>query len=301
MACSIWQLARDMEIALFNHRGLGNGWLLPAGPLREPRSRLDRVDAIAFNGTRRDRCRSAALSHADRHRQRVRVARPSCKSVVVSCRRAARAGWRLPPRPGSEHPSDSSRCCARRVSSSISPGRSLRLPDQSFGGLQRRLHAADREGRRKMRRQCVAGVRLAAVGVPLVTIDPALVDAVENISVEEEPWTLACLTCWSVRVQGSARYDRRTPGADLARRRARLPDPRWHPGDARGRGAQARRQRKLPRRRDSSPSSRRGWLRRACRASRWRTSAAGRWWCAWPSARGRAAPAAASWPPTATK
>ena len=44
------QLARDMEIAVLNYRGLGNGWVLPAGPLREPCSRLDRVDAIALNG-----------------------------------------------------------------------------------------------------------------------------------------------------------------------------------------------------------------------------------------------------------
>jgi tetraacyldisaccharide 4'-kinase len=45
-----WALARDMEIALLHYRGLGNGWLLPAGPLREPRARLDRVDAIVCNG-----------------------------------------------------------------------------------------------------------------------------------------------------------------------------------------------------------------------------------------------------------
>jgi tetraacyldisaccharide 4'-kinase len=45
-----WQLARDIEIALLNSRGLGNGWLLPAGPLREPRARLDRVDAVVCNG-----------------------------------------------------------------------------------------------------------------------------------------------------------------------------------------------------------------------------------------------------------
>ena len=44
------QMARDMEIALLSERGLGNGWLLPAGPLREPRARLDRVDAIVVNG-----------------------------------------------------------------------------------------------------------------------------------------------------------------------------------------------------------------------------------------------------------
>ena len=29
-------LARDIEIAVFDDRGVGNGWLLPAGPLREP-------------------------------------------------------------------------------------------------------------------------------------------------------------------------------------------------------------------------------------------------------------------------
>jgi tetraacyldisaccharide 4'-kinase len=45
-----WSLARDMEIALLHYRGLGNGWLLPAGPLREPRGRLDEVDAIVCNG-----------------------------------------------------------------------------------------------------------------------------------------------------------------------------------------------------------------------------------------------------------
>lgn len=31
-----YALARDIEIAAFDDRGIGNGWLLPAGPLREP-------------------------------------------------------------------------------------------------------------------------------------------------------------------------------------------------------------------------------------------------------------------------
>jgi len=29
-------LARDLEVCVFNSDGVGNGWLLPAGPLREP-------------------------------------------------------------------------------------------------------------------------------------------------------------------------------------------------------------------------------------------------------------------------
>ena len=42
-------LARDFEIAVVGTRGLGNGLVLPAGPLREPPSRLDTVDAIVLN------------------------------------------------------------------------------------------------------------------------------------------------------------------------------------------------------------------------------------------------------------
>ncbi len=42
-----YRLARTVEIAVIDAaRGLGNGLLLPAGPLREPGARLDRVDAV---------------------------------------------------------------------------------------------------------------------------------------------------------------------------------------------------------------------------------------------------------------
>jgi tetraacyldisaccharide 4'-kinase len=44
-------LARDVEIAVVDgSRGVGNGRLLPAGPLREPASRLAAVDAVVVNG-----------------------------------------------------------------------------------------------------------------------------------------------------------------------------------------------------------------------------------------------------------
>jgi tetraacyldisaccharide 4'-kinase len=43
-------LARDVEIGVFDDRGVGNGWLLPAGPLREPWPRA--LDLTLHTGQR---------------------------------------------------------------------------------------------------------------------------------------------------------------------------------------------------------------------------------------------------------
>lgn len=60
-----YALQRDIEIAAFDDRGIGNGWLLPAGPLREPwperkRQGLDLVlhtgQQAAFDGFISTRC-----------------------------------------------------------------------------------------------------------------------------------------------------------------------------------------------------------------------------------------------------
>src|SRR6185437_10096602 len=41
------RLARDIDLLLMNaERGMGNGWLLPAGPMREPLSAARRADAV---------------------------------------------------------------------------------------------------------------------------------------------------------------------------------------------------------------------------------------------------------------
>ncbi len=47
-----YALQRDIEIAVFDDRGVGNGWLLPAGPLREPwpARQRDGVDLVLHTG-----------------------------------------------------------------------------------------------------------------------------------------------------------------------------------------------------------------------------------------------------------
>ncbi|WP_417514015.1 tetraacyldisaccharide 4'-kinase [Marinobacter sp.] len=47
-----YRLPRDIELAVFDGaRGIGNGALIPVGPLREPVSRLNSVDFVVVNGT----------------------------------------------------------------------------------------------------------------------------------------------------------------------------------------------------------------------------------------------------------
>ncbi|PXX90836.1 tetraacyldisaccharide 4'-kinase [Marinobacter vulgaris] len=50
-----YRLPRDIELAVFDAaRGLGNGALIPVGPLREPQERLNSVDYVITNGGRLD-------------------------------------------------------------------------------------------------------------------------------------------------------------------------------------------------------------------------------------------------------
>jgi tetraacyldisaccharide 4'-kinase len=50
-----YALQRDLEIIMIDsRRGLGNGFMLPAGPLREPPSRLKQADFVVVNGPSQD-------------------------------------------------------------------------------------------------------------------------------------------------------------------------------------------------------------------------------------------------------
>ncbi|HEX7217889.1 MAG TPA: tetraacyldisaccharide 4'-kinase [Burkholderiales bacterium] len=63
-----YAMRRDVEIAVLDPRGLGNGFLLPAGPLREPRWRLRTVDAVVAQGGAAQRDFAMALAGEEVHR-----------------------------------------------------------------------------------------------------------------------------------------------------------------------------------------------------------------------------------------
>jgi tetraacyldisaccharide 4'-kinase len=71
-----YALARDFEIAVVDAlRGSGNGLLLPAGPLREPVTRLDEVDAIVERHAGPDGAGAAAQGGRSARGARSKVAR----------------------------------------------------------------------------------------------------------------------------------------------------------------------------------------------------------------------------------
>ena len=234
-----------MEIAVLNHRGLGNGWLLPAGPLREPRSRLDHVDAIVLNG---DVPEVAAA--APRYRMQTRLASayalhaPNLRIELSSLAAEQRAhGWRLIAAAGIGAP--------ERFFAMLRAGAGIdALPLADYFNYAENPflnRAADRILiTEKDAVKCRANSSLASDGlwvVPLQVIDDALVDCVVLLKAvaAEEPDGLRLLDLLVCPVcKGLLEYRPRTPGADLRSAGAGLSDSRRHPGDARGRCAQAR-------------------------------------------------------------
>lgn len=78
-----YRLARDIEIAVMDGtRGLGNGFLLPAGPLREPPERLASVDFMVSNGA----ARAGAFPMTLLGEQAVNLAAPTLTRPLASFR-----------------------------------------------------------------------------------------------------------------------------------------------------------------------------------------------------------------------
>ncbi len=63
-----YALRRDIEIAVVDARAFGNGFMLPAGPLREPKTRLWSVDAVVAHGTDRVKGYGMTLEGEEVHR-----------------------------------------------------------------------------------------------------------------------------------------------------------------------------------------------------------------------------------------
>jgi tetraacyldisaccharide 4'-kinase len=77
-----YRLRRDLEIAVVDGRGVGNGFLLPAGPLREPIWRLRTVDAVVANGAGRKEDFTMLLVGDELHRMTDARERRSLKSFA---------------------------------------------------------------------------------------------------------------------------------------------------------------------------------------------------------------------------
>lgn len=74
-----YALDRDIEIAVVDgDRGLGNGLCLPAGPLREPASRLGEVDLVVVNGESK-----SVVSLAEARMEKMRLVPTALVNVVT--------------------------------------------------------------------------------------------------------------------------------------------------------------------------------------------------------------------------
>ncbi len=113
-----YALGRTVEIQLSDARGHGNGWLLPAGPLREPASR--RSDFYVVNGFVPDALRSSGMTLAGDQAERIsdRSQRMPLSAIGKEARVVAAAGIGNP-----------GRFFDMLRANGVTPAREIALPD----------------------------------------------------------------------------------------------------------------------------------------------------------------------------
>jgi tetraacyldisaccharide 4'-kinase len=78
------RLHRDVDVVVIDGiHGLGNGWCLPAGPLREPASALRRADFVVYNGV----CGKPVEGHGDSTTYRMSMAADQLQDLGEPSRR----------------------------------------------------------------------------------------------------------------------------------------------------------------------------------------------------------------------
>ena len=143
-----WALARDLTVVVFDERGSGNGWLLPAGLLREPwPARAWGEGELLLLRTARPDAELAPLQPA-RPGSAIHMARRELASHAVAAdgrqqplsQLAQQAAWRRWPASRMQR---FSRCCARAA---WSCGRRSPADHADGAALLAALQAAQRQG-----------------------------------------------------------------------------------------------------------------------------------------------------------
>ena len=246
MGCSIYALARDCEMVVIDgDRRFGNGWLLPAGPLRE--TGRGWPAATPSWSTAGARC-STARSHAARGQERDGALRGGGARPLRDVRRHRRvhavAGIGNPERFFNMLRATASRSCRIRCADhaplgaadiEFADGKPVLMTEKDAVKCARagRRSALVRAGDRKLR-----GRRIDCAARHRDRANCANAAAARIVT-----WISDCSNCWSVRsARDRCAMARSGQSLELVCRADRLAyaRARRHPGDDAGRGAPPR-------------------------------------------------------------